>query len=96
MAHIYGKVGESALQKSLEKREKVLWGILLVLMYGAMGMGVLIGFQFSKSLFVRYLAFATIVGVFIATYLCNSRQRADGCDRGVGLLAERRHNRASR
>ena len=69
MAHIYGKVGESALQKALAKREKVIWGVLLVFVYGAMGMGVLIGLQFSKSLSIRYLAFATIVGVFIATYL---------------------------
>ena len=30
MAHIYGKVGESALLKTLEKREKVMWGALLV------------------------------------------------------------------
>lgn len=30
MAHIYGKVGESALQKSQKKREKVIWGALLV------------------------------------------------------------------
>lgn len=69
MAHIYGKVGESALQKSLEKREKIIWGVLLGLMYGAMGMGVLIGLQVSKSISVRFLAFAAIVVVFVASYL---------------------------
>lgn len=69
MAHIYGKVGESALQKSQKKREKVLWGVFIIMMYSSMGMGVLFGLQFSKSLFVRYLAFAAIVAVSIATYL---------------------------
>ena len=76
MAHIYGKVGESALQKSLEKREKVLWGVLLVLMYGAMGFGALWGLMFSKSLSVRYFAFAAIVGVFIFFYLWMRRHNS--------------------
>ena len=60
MAHIYGKYGESALQKALEKREKTLWGILLVFIYTAMGMGVLEGMMFSKSTLVRLFAFVAI------------------------------------
>lgn len=73
MAHIYGKVGESALQKTLEKREKVIWGFLLVMMYGAMGLGVLIGLQFSSSVWIRFLSFATIVLIFTAVLVWKRR-----------------------
>ena len=76
MAHIYGKIGESALQKSLEKREKVLWGVLLVLMYGAMGLGVLEGAMFTKSLSVRYFAFVSIVIIFISAIVWERRHKS--------------------
>lgn len=76
MARIYGKVGESALQKSLEKREKVLWGVLLVLMYGAMGLGILEGTMFTKSVSVRYFAFMSIVIIFISAIVWERRHKS--------------------
>ena len=65
MAHIYGKSGESALNVSIEKREKVLWAFLLVIMYGAMAIGVLVGAMFSQSSTIRYSAFAAIIITFV-------------------------------
>ena len=65
MAHIYGKVGESALQKALEKREKVLMRILQVLMLVMAVLGFFTGLAFNDSGAVRYIAFAGIVVIFI-------------------------------
>lgn len=65
MAYIYGKSGESALNVSTEKREKILWATLLVLVYIAMAVGVLMGAMFSQSSVVRYFSFAAILLVFV-------------------------------
>ena len=65
MAHIYGKLGESALQKSLGKRENVLWGVFMVAMFVALGMGILIGLMVLKVATVRYFTIAAIIGVFL-------------------------------
>lgn len=65
MAYIYGKSGESALKVSTEKRERVLWASLLVMMYGAMAAGVLVGAMFSQSSVVRYFSFAAILLAFV-------------------------------
>jgi hypothetical protein len=73
MAHIYGKVGESALQKSLEKRENVIWGVVLVLAYGAMGMGVVIGLLFSSFVWIRWFSSVAIVLIFAAVLLWKRR-----------------------
>lgn len=76
MAHIHGKAGESALQKSLEKHEKVIWIALLVLAYGGMGLGVLVGTMVNKSLDVCYLAFVVIVVIFISAVVWMRRHKS--------------------
>lgn len=69
MAHIYGKAGESALNVSTEKREKVLWASLLVMMYGSMAAGVLLGAMFTQSSLVRCFAFVTIIIIFVLAWV---------------------------
>ncbi|MBR3957787.1 MAG: hypothetical protein IKJ89_08060, partial [Kiritimatiellae bacterium] len=65
MAHIYGKVGESALQKSLKKREKVLMRVLQVLMLVMAVLGFFAGLAFNDSGTFRYLAFVGIGVLFV-------------------------------
>ncbi len=65
MAHIYGKVGESALQKALEKREKVLMRVLQVLMLVMAVLGFFAGLAFNDSGTFRYLAFVGIGVLFV-------------------------------
>ena len=73
MAHIYGKVGESALQKTLEKREKVLMRILQVLMLVMAVLGFFAGLAFNDSGAIRYLAFSGIVVLFILLRIWDRR-----------------------
>ena len=53
MAHIYGSGGSSAFQIASKKREDVLWRVLIVVMYGAMGLGVLCGSMFLRYAWIR-------------------------------------------
>ncbi len=64
MAHIYGSGGSSAFQIASKKREEVLWRVLIVVMYGAMGLGVLCGSMFLKYTWIRYVAILIIIGLF--------------------------------
>lgn len=64
MAHVYGSVGNSAFKIASKKREDVLWRALIVIMYGAMGLGVLCGSMFLKCTWIRYVAFLIIIGLF--------------------------------
>lgn len=64
MAHIYGSGGSSAFQIASKKREDVLWRVLIVVMYGAMGLGVLCGSMFLRYAWIRYVAFLIIIVLF--------------------------------
>lgn len=90
MAHIYGKSGESALNVSMEKRERVLWASLLVMVYGAMAAGVLVGVTFSQTSTVRYLSFAAIIITFVLVRIWLRRHSSFFEDRLRGARAWRR------
>ena len=67
MAHVYGNVGNSAFQIASKKREDVLQRVLIVVMYGAMGLGVLCGAMFLKYTWIRYVAFLIIIGLLFCS-----------------------------
>lgn len=73
MAHIHGKVGESALQKSLGKREQVFWRLLLTMLYGAFVLGGLCGMLLSPSIWIQFLALLAIATIFVASFFWKRR-----------------------